>query len=254
MVDRIHKIGGGGGRIPDTEGAVSQSRPEAIPGLRDAEPELVMFEEVAGMSPAEREQTAALIKRICKGCIVASSTTWNLFHRRQSGTSENPPKAACPECKPKPQTRKSMKSISDTELMGQTTNELKETRIAFLLVGRVTRARRYCRGKSGAYGVIAPDLNPSLFIASIRGSTLTTNYARSSKSGVEHGQSRVISDPSFKLGGEEILAIMGSQRQEPSKSIIGNPPVQVRLDQTREKEIVSRRTNACVAEFRAVGG
>jgi urea transport system ATP-binding protein len=36
------------------------------------EPELVMLDEpVAGMSPAEREQTAALIKRICKGrCIV----------------------------------------------------------------------------------------------------------------------------------------------------------------------------------------
>jgi urea transport system ATP-binding protein len=32
------------------------------------EPELLMLDEpVAGMSPAEREQTAALIKRICKG-------------------------------------------------------------------------------------------------------------------------------------------------------------------------------------------
>jgi len=36
------------------------------------EPELVMLDEpVAGMSPAEREQTAALIQRICKNrCIV----------------------------------------------------------------------------------------------------------------------------------------------------------------------------------------
>jgi urea transport system ATP-binding protein len=36
------------------------------------EPELVMLDEpVAGMSPPEREQTAALIKRICKGrCII----------------------------------------------------------------------------------------------------------------------------------------------------------------------------------------
>ena len=36
------------------------------------EPELVMLDEpVAGMSPAEREQTAALIQRICKGrCII----------------------------------------------------------------------------------------------------------------------------------------------------------------------------------------
>jgi urea transport system ATP-binding protein len=32
------------------------------------EPELVMLDEpVAGMSPSEREQTAALIKRVCKG-------------------------------------------------------------------------------------------------------------------------------------------------------------------------------------------
>ena len=36
------------------------------------EPELVMLDEpVAGMSPAEREQTGALIQRICKGrCII----------------------------------------------------------------------------------------------------------------------------------------------------------------------------------------
>ncbi len=36
------------------------------------EPELIMLDEpVAGMSPAEREQTATLIQRICKGrCII----------------------------------------------------------------------------------------------------------------------------------------------------------------------------------------
>ncbi len=77
VVDRIHKIAE---EISlkdylDIEGAFlshGQKQWLEIGMLLMQEPELLMLDEpVAGMSPAEREQTAALIKRICKGrCIV----------------------------------------------------------------------------------------------------------------------------------------------------------------------------------------
>ncbi len=77
VVDRIHQIAE---EIAlkdylDIEGAFlshGQKQWLEIGMLLMQEPELVMLDEpVAGMSPAEREQTAALIKRICKGrCIV----------------------------------------------------------------------------------------------------------------------------------------------------------------------------------------
>ncbi len=59
----------------DVEGALlshGQKQWLEIGMLLMQEPELVMLDEpVAGMSPAEREQTAELIKRICKGrCII----------------------------------------------------------------------------------------------------------------------------------------------------------------------------------------
>jgi urea transport system ATP-binding protein len=77
VVDRIHKVAE---EISlkdylDIEGAFlshGQKQWLEIGMLLMQEPELVMLDEpVAGMSPAEREQTAALIKRICKGrCII----------------------------------------------------------------------------------------------------------------------------------------------------------------------------------------
>jgi urea transport system ATP-binding protein len=77
VVDRIHKIADEIGlkEYLDIEGAFlshGQKQWLEIGMLLMQEPELVMLDEpVAGMSPAEREQTAALIKRICKGrCIV----------------------------------------------------------------------------------------------------------------------------------------------------------------------------------------
>ena len=77
VVDRIHKIASeiGLNEYLDIEGAFlshGQKQWLEIGMLLMQEPELVMLDEpVAGMSPAEREQTAALIKRICKGrCIV----------------------------------------------------------------------------------------------------------------------------------------------------------------------------------------
>ena len=77
VVDRIHKIAEEIGLKDylDIEGAFlshGQKQWLEIGMLLMQEPELVMLDEpVAGMSPAEREQTAALIKRICKGrCIV----------------------------------------------------------------------------------------------------------------------------------------------------------------------------------------
>lgn len=77
VVDRIHKIADEIGlkEYLDIEGAFlshGQKQWLEIGMLLMQEPELLMLDEpVAGMSPAEREQTAALIKRICKGrCIV----------------------------------------------------------------------------------------------------------------------------------------------------------------------------------------
>lgn len=77
VVERIHKIAGEIGLQEhlEIEGAFlshGQKQWLEIGMLLMQEPELVMLDEpVAGMSPAEREQTAALIKRICKGrCIV----------------------------------------------------------------------------------------------------------------------------------------------------------------------------------------
>lgn len=77
IVDRIHKVAG---EIflkehLDVEGAFlshGQKQWLEIGMLLMQEPELVMLDEpVAGMSPAEREQTAELIKRICKErCII----------------------------------------------------------------------------------------------------------------------------------------------------------------------------------------
>jgi urea transport system ATP-binding protein len=77
VVTRIHKIAEEIGlkEFLDIEGAFlshGQKQWLEIGMLLMQEPELVMLDEpVAGMSPAEREQTAALIKRICKGrCII----------------------------------------------------------------------------------------------------------------------------------------------------------------------------------------
>jgi urea transport system ATP-binding protein len=77
VVDRIHKIAEEINlkEYLDIEGAFlshGQKQWLEIGMLLMQEPELLMLDEpVAGMSPAEREQTAALIKRICKGrCIV----------------------------------------------------------------------------------------------------------------------------------------------------------------------------------------
>ena len=77
VVERIHKIAEEIGlkEFLDIEGAFlshGQKQWLEIGMLLMQEPELVMLDEpVAGMSPAEREQTAALIKRICKGrCII----------------------------------------------------------------------------------------------------------------------------------------------------------------------------------------
>jgi urea transport system ATP-binding protein len=77
VVDRIHQIAEEIAlkEYLDIEGAFlshGQKQWLEIGMLLMQEPELVMLDEpVAGMSPAEREQTAALIKRICKGrCIV----------------------------------------------------------------------------------------------------------------------------------------------------------------------------------------
>lgn len=77
VVDRIHKIAEEISlkEYLDIEGAFlshGQKQWLEIGMLLMQEPELLMLDEpVAGMSPAEREQTAALIKRICKGrCIV----------------------------------------------------------------------------------------------------------------------------------------------------------------------------------------
>ncbi len=77
VVERIHKIAE---EISlqdylEIEGAFlshGQKQWLEIGMLLMQEPELVMLDEpVAGMSPAEREQTAGLIKRICKGrCII----------------------------------------------------------------------------------------------------------------------------------------------------------------------------------------
>jgi urea transport system ATP-binding protein len=77
VIDRIHKVAG---EISlqdylEVEGAFlshGQKQWLEIGMLLMQEPELVMLDEpVAGMSPAEREQTAALIQRICKNrCIV----------------------------------------------------------------------------------------------------------------------------------------------------------------------------------------
>jgi urea transport system ATP-binding protein len=77
VVDRIHKIAEEIGlkEFLEIEGAFlshGQKQWLEIGMLLMQEPELVMLDEpVAGMSPAEREQTAELIKRICKGrCII----------------------------------------------------------------------------------------------------------------------------------------------------------------------------------------
>jgi urea transport system ATP-binding protein len=77
VIDRIHKVAA---EISlqdclEMEGAIlshGQKQWLEIGMLLMQEPELVMLDEpVAGMSPAEREQTAALIQRICKNrCIV----------------------------------------------------------------------------------------------------------------------------------------------------------------------------------------
>ncbi len=77
VVDRVHKMAE---EISlqdylDIEGAFlshGQKQWLEIGMLLMQEPELIMLDEpVAGMSPAEREQTAALIQRICKGrCII----------------------------------------------------------------------------------------------------------------------------------------------------------------------------------------
>jgi urea transport system ATP-binding protein len=77
IVDRIHKMAE---EISlqdylDIEGAFlshGQKQWLEIGMLLMQEPELIMLDEpVAGMSPAEREQTATLIQRICKGrCII----------------------------------------------------------------------------------------------------------------------------------------------------------------------------------------
>jgi urea transport system ATP-binding protein len=77
VLERIHKVAE---EISlqdylDIEGAFlshGQKQWLEIGMLLMQEPELVMLDEpVAGMSPAEREQTAGLIKRICKGrCII----------------------------------------------------------------------------------------------------------------------------------------------------------------------------------------
>jgi urea transport system ATP-binding protein len=77
VVDRIHKIAEEIflKEYLDIEGAFlshGQKQWLEIGMLLMQEPELVMLDEpVAGMSPPEREQTAELIKRICKGrCII----------------------------------------------------------------------------------------------------------------------------------------------------------------------------------------
>lgn len=77
VVERIHKVAAEISlkECLDVEGAFlshGQKQWLEIGMLLMQEPELVMLDEpVAGMSPAEREQTAALIQRICKGrCIV----------------------------------------------------------------------------------------------------------------------------------------------------------------------------------------
>lgn len=77
IVDQIHKVAE---EISlkehlDIEGAFlshGQKQWLEIGMLLMQEPELVMLDEpVAGMSPSEREQTAELIKRVCKGrCII----------------------------------------------------------------------------------------------------------------------------------------------------------------------------------------
>jgi urea transport system ATP-binding protein len=77
VVDRIHEMAEEISLqdYPDIEGAFlshGQKQWLEIGMLLMQEPELIMLDEpVAGMSPAEREQTAALIQRICKGrCII----------------------------------------------------------------------------------------------------------------------------------------------------------------------------------------
>jgi urea transport system ATP-binding protein len=77
IVDRIHKVAEEISlkEFLDIEGAFlshGQKQWLEIGMLLMQEPELVMLDEpVAGMSPSEREQTAELIKRICKGrCII----------------------------------------------------------------------------------------------------------------------------------------------------------------------------------------
>ncbi|HLP78303.1 MAG TPA: urea ABC transporter ATP-binding protein UrtD [Candidatus Paceibacterota bacterium] len=77
VVERIHKIAEEISlkEYLDVEGAFlshGQKQWLEIGMLLMQEPELVMLDEpVAGMSPPEREQTAELIKRICKGrCII----------------------------------------------------------------------------------------------------------------------------------------------------------------------------------------
>jgi urea transport system ATP-binding protein len=77
VVDRVHKIAEEVSLQDylDIEGAFlshGQKQWLEIGMLLMQEPELIMLDEpVAGMSPAEREQTAALIQRICKGrCII----------------------------------------------------------------------------------------------------------------------------------------------------------------------------------------
>lgn len=77
VIERIHKIAEEISLTEylDVEGAFlshGQKQWLEIGMLLMQEPELVMLDEpVAGMSPPEREQTAELIKRICKGrCII----------------------------------------------------------------------------------------------------------------------------------------------------------------------------------------
>ena len=77
VIERIHKVAEEIGleEYLETEGAFlshGQKQWLEIGMLLMQEPELLMLDEpVAGMSQPEREQTAALIKRICKGrCIV----------------------------------------------------------------------------------------------------------------------------------------------------------------------------------------
>jgi ABC-type uncharacterized transport system ATPase subunit len=125
VVDRIHKVAA---EISlkdclEVEGAFlshGQKQWLEIGMLLMQEPELVMLDEpVAGMSPAEREQTAAFIQRICKGrCIVV------IEHDMEFVSPASPTKSPCcisVNCWPRAAwrksatTQKSLTYISATE-------------------------------------------------------------------------------------------------------------------------------------------